>query len=188
MNLWNLLCDWAQLLRLQFRPAHTYRYGLGVFLAVALGIGVVNAANSLPFLGNGIGVFCFSALVAIGRWLLLTRIMTAVFRYFGAGHHPFLGYTLATESMIIPNILLFYFKELSFIFLCWNTWSVYVQAVGFYRIGQLKTLKPLLLGYFFYLLASLAWIVLLLMLFSLAQWIDPNQIQAAIDAAMSAQP
>ena len=188
MNLWDLVRDWAQLLRLQFRPAHTYRYGLGVFIFVALGIGVISAANSLPILGNGAGVFWFAAVVAIGRWLLLTRVMTNTLHRFGSEKIPFLGYTLATESMMIPNILLLYFKELSPILALWNIWTVYVQALGFYRIGQLTSLKPLIIGYLLYFLASLVFIITMLILFSAANWVDPNSIQAAIDEAMRQKP
>lgn len=188
MNLWDLMRDWAQLLRLQYRPAETYRYGLIVLLALVLAIGVVNAANSLPILGNSVGVFWFAAVVAIARCLLLARIMSSTFHYFGAERMPFLGFTLVTEAMIIPNILLFYFKELSFIFMLWNTWAMYVQAVGFYRLSHLNSLKALILAYLFYLLASMVLVMVMLILFAAANWIDINSIQTAIEAAMSHQP
>lgn len=84
-NLFDLFRDALNAVRLRFQPAEQYDYGLPVFVAVMLGVGVTNAIMMRPILGDSMGIFAFGMVFAVLKWLLLTRALTEILHYFGRG-------------------------------------------------------------------------------------------------------
>lgn len=180
MNLWDLWRDAANVLRFRFQAAHEYRYGGAVFLVVALAIGVSNAVALLPMLGQTLAVFMFGIVIGIGRWLILTRAMTSVLHYFGAPKIAFLGYTLATEALILPNILLFYIKELAPILMFWNIWIFWAQLAGFKVLSDGASGRALLCAYIVYFIGMGIFMGVMLALFTLGGWLNPQDLGEAL--------
>ena len=184
MTMLNLFYDAAAALRFRYKPAPLYRYGFGVFAAVALALGVVQAAELAPVLGAAdkdvlIG---FGLVAAVSRWLVLTRVMTAVMHYYGSPRIPFLGYTLATEALTLPRLLAFYLpKDLLPLVLFWNIWAFWAQAAGFIRISGQSGAK-VLAGYLLYLVLWLVLLAVFVQMFVAAGWLDAEQILKAWEA------
>lgn len=173
MNLFDLFRDAFYALTFRYKPALGYLYGLPVFLAVALAIGVTHAVTIMPALGNTIAVFAFGVILGIGRWLLLTRCMTSVLHYFGTPQIPFIGYTLATEALVLPNILLFYYPDLSPFLTFWNIWIFWAQLAGFAQISGQKG-RSLVCAYLTYFATSALFSGLIFALFLGAGWLDTD--------------
>lgn len=122
--------------------------------------------------------------MGIGRWLLLTRAITAVLHYFGAPRIGFLGYTLATEALILPNIVLFYRPEWAHILMFWNVWIFWAQLAGFQRIGGVTQLRVLLCAYLVYWLAMGAYIAIMFALFTSGGWLDAAAVGESLKQHM----
>lgn len=180
MNLVDLVRDALAAMMYRFKPAEQYRYGGAVFLAVALAIGVANAVSLMPVLGQTGAVFALGVVLGIGRWLVLTRAMTSVLHYFGAPKTPFLGYTLATEALVLPNIVLFYAPKWGMALMLWNIWAFWAQWVGFRRISGVGKVRAVVLGYLTYFAGSTLLIFLMLMLFGAAGWLDIQALSAML--------
>lgn len=184
-NLWTLVQDARKVTMLRFEPAEHYRYGLPVFVMVMVAVGCVNLAGITPLLGNSAQTIFFAILMAVTRWLVLTRVAAEILRpNRNAPRIPFLGYTLMTEAMVIPNVLLFYVSELTMVLMFWNAWIFWVQAIGFYHISQQKWTK-ILWVYLIYWVGSVLLLALFLMMLVQAGWFDINEIKANFDQLMN---
>ncbi|MDO4434205.1 MAG: hypothetical protein Q4B82_06465 [Alysiella sp.] len=186
MNLSDLIRDAGQILLFRYRPAESYRYGGAVFLFVALAIAVSHAASMVSIFGQNTAIAAFAAVIGIGRWLILTHSMRAMLHYFGAPHLPFLGYTLATEALILPNLLPLYFPETMSFISMWNIWIFWAQAFGFARMGGNR--RGVILGYLVYWLGSGVFTAMMLLLFSVAGWLEPQSLLDALKAYWTNPP
>ncbi|MDK4688131.1 hypothetical protein [Kingella negevensis] len=155
MNVWDLCVDATQAMRLRYRPfAELYFYGLPVFVVVMLAVGVANAMAYAPILGHSWGAFAFGLVAAVTRWLILTRAVTDVLHYkYGSPKIPFLGYTLATEALVIPTIFMLPFQELAPLVGIWTAWAAWAQLAGFAVVSR-QTIWRVLLAYVVYWLVS----------------------------------
>lgn len=176
INLYQLLRDAADVLRLRFYPIEHYRYGLPVMLAIMLGVGMVHAVMLKPIFGNSHGVMMLGLVFALLKWLLLTRAMTAVLHYFGGPHTPFLAYTLLTEALVLPLLVLPYIPEAAPFFQFWNIWIFWVQLLGFAKIGQ-QPIAKVLMGYVVYFVLTMAFGSIMVALFNLGGWLDLSELQ-----------
>lgn len=184
MNLWDLWRDAANVLRFRFQAATHYRYGIAVFLITALAIAVSHAVSLLPIFGQTTAIFMFGMVIGLGRWLLLTRVMTTVLHYFGAPRIPFLGYTLATEALVLPNIVLFYEPQLAPVLMFWNIWTFWAQLAGFSALSGGASGRALLCAYAAYFVAVAIFSGVIFALFSSAGWLDAQSIGAALKTYM----
>ncbi|XXQ67529.1 hypothetical protein ACKLNO_07815 [Neisseriaceae bacterium B1] len=184
MNLWDLWRDAVNALRFRFQAAHDYRYGGMVFLVVALAIGVSNAVALLPALGQTAAVFMFGIVIGLGRWLILTRAMTSVLHYFGAPKIAFLGYTLATEALVLPNILLFYMPELASLLMFWNVWVFWAQLAGFRELSGGASGRALVCAYMAYFVGTGVFMGVMLALFTLGGWLNPQELGESLKTYM----
>lgn len=183
-NLIDLLRDALNAMRMRYQPAEAYDYGLPVFVAVMLAVGVVNAVMMTPLFGNSTGALAFGVLVSVTRWLVLTRVAAEILRPARSPRIPFLGYTLATEALMLPSILMLYVNELAFPLSLWTTWAFWAQAIGFYHISQQRAMKVLAV-YVLYALGSMILIAVFLAMFVSEGWLDWQIIQQNLEAYMT---
>lgn len=176
MNLLDLFYDAGNALRFRYKPAEAYRYGWGVFAAVMLAVGCVQAADLSVLLGHGNAVLAFGVVVALVRWLVLTRVMTALMHHYGSPRIPFLGYTLMTEALVLPGLLAFYLPpDWMGLVMMWNVWTFWAQAAGFMQISGQSGMK-VLFGYVLYFVVSVLLVGVIFGLFAAAGWLDAEQL------------
>lgn len=183
-NLVDLWRDALNAMRMRFQPAQAYDYGLPVFVAMMLAVGVVNAVMMKPLFGDSVGALAFGVLVSVTRWLVLTRVAAEILRPAGSPRIPFLGYTLATEALMLPSILMVYVQELALPLSLWTTWAFWAQAIGFYHISQQRVAK-ILLVYVVYVLVSMVLIGVFLAMFAAEGWLDWQTIQQNVEAYLA---
>lgn len=183
-NLVDLWRDALNAMRMRFQPAQAYDYGLPVFVAMMLAVGVVNAVMMKPLFGDSVGALAFGVLVSVTRWLVLTRVAAEILRPAGSPRIPFLGYTLATEALMLPSILMVYVQELALPISLWTTWAFWAQAIGFYHISQQRVAK-ILLVYVVYVLVSMVLIGVFLAMFAAEGWLDWQTIQQNVEAYLA---
>lgn len=183
-NLLDLLRDALNAMRLRYSPAELYDYGWSVFIAVMLAVGVVNAVMMMPLFGSSAGALAFGILVSVTRWLVLTRVAAEILRAKRQPRIPFLGYTLATEALTLPSILLVYVNELALPLSLWTTWAFWAQAIGFYHISGQSAGKVFAV-YLLYALGSMVLIAVFLAMFVSEGWLDWQNIQSNVEAYMT---
>ena len=182
--LYQFLKDMWDILRLRFHAPEHYRYTLPAAAAVVLLLGVINAASMSPLFGREPAAIAFAVLLTAVKWLVLARAMRAVASYYGGGAKlPLWGYTLASEALAVPMLLLLYAPQLSALGMFWQVWTFFAQATGFMRIGNISAGK-VLLGYFLYLVGTLAVGTVLLMLFITAGWFDADVLNRQMQEIM----
>lgn len=183
-NLIDLLRDALNIMRMRFQPAEHYDYGLPVFVAVMLAVGVVNALAMSPLFGNSVAAIAFGVLVSITRWLVLTRVAAELLRPAKSPRIPFLGYTLACEALVLPSILAFYFADLALLLSIWGTWAFWAQAIGFYHISQ-QSVGKIIAVYILYVLGSMVLIGVFLAMFVAEGWLDWTNINSNMQNYLS---
>ena len=176
MNISQFFSDAGQVLRLRFREAGEYRYPLPLCLAVLAAVGAVQTPAAVPFFGSGHATLAFIMLLSLLRCVLLARAMSAVLAYFGGTRLPLFGYSVLTEALILPSVLVFYLPQTAPVWLFWSAWIFWVQCIGFYHIGKQGAGK-VLLGYLAYFVATMMVGALLLSLFIMAGWFDLAVLQ-----------
>lgn len=182
--LYQFLKDMWDILRLRFHSPEHYRYTLPVVVAVLLLLGIINAASMSPLFGREPAAIAFAVLLTTVKWLMLARAMRAVIGYYGGGAKlPLWGYTLASETLAVPLMLLLYAPQLGTLGIVWQVWTFFAQATGFMRIGNVSAGK-VLLGYFLYLVGTLAVGTVLLMLFVTAGWFDADVLNQQMKVIM----
>lgn len=175
MNIAALFGDAANIVRLRFDEAGHYRYSPTVTAAAITAIGVSHAAFFSQIAGGGFGVLAFAVILALLRWLLLARAVSAVLQYFGSPPLPLYGYTLAGNLLVLPSLGVFYFAEAGAVLHFWLIWTFWAQAAGFARIGR-QSLFKVLAAYAVYLPAVLLAGNILFGLFAAAGWLNPEHI------------
>lgn len=182
--LYQFLKDMWDILRLRFHAPEHYRYTLPVVAAVLLLLGIINAASMSSLFGREPAAIAFAVLLTTVKWLMLARAMRAVIGYYGGGAKlPLWGYTLASETLAVPLMLLLYAPQLGTLGIVWQVWTFFAQATGFMRIGNISAGK-VLLGYFLYLVGTLAVGTVLLMLFVTAGWFDADVLNQQMKVIM----
>lgn len=189
-NLIDLLRDALNVLRLRYQPAEQYRYGLPVFIIVLIGLGVLNAIMLNPLFQNTsisqTTLFFFALTFSTLKWLVYTRALTEVLHYFGSPRIAFLGYTLATEALALPLLLLPTFPELATVFQLFNIWVFWAQFHGVMYISQQKFSK-VLIAYAVYLISAILLNGVIVALFHMGGWIDVNELAQSMKAMMLEQ-
>lgn len=172
-------------IRLRFHPAPAYHYAPIVYLFVLIAIGINQANMMPPIFGHQLYVLLVGIIVSVVRWFILAYSVSISIAYFSARPRTsFLGYTLATEALVIPNILLFYFKEVSVLLLLWDAWAFCVQLIGFRVISGQNSFRAVLCGYLLYIVCSLVVLGTLLGILHLFGMID---IHALMDSLQQYQ-
>ncbi len=184
-NLDDLVRDAWYIMRLRYR--HTpiqYLYGLPVFLAVILGICVVNAVSLLPLLGNHFGAIAFGMLVGLTRFVVLSRVSRDLLPHAKTDKRlPYIGYVLAGEALTIPNLLVYAFAPLAFPMLLWNIWAFWAQALGFLIQSQQRPSRVIMM-YLVYWVLSTGLIMVFAFLFFSVNWLDITQVQQNLKAIL----
>lgn len=181
--LYQFLKDMWDILRLRFHTPEHYRYTLPAAAAVLLLLGIINAASMSPLFGREPAAVAFAVLLTAVKWLVLARAMRAVAGYYGGAKLPLWGYTLASEALAVPMLLLLYVPQAAMVGMVWQVWTFFAQATGFMRIGNISAGK-VLLGYFLYLVGTLAVGTVLLMLFITAGWLDAEALNQQMKVIM----
>lgn len=171
MNISQFFSDAGQVLRLRFREAGEYHYPLPLCLAVLAAVGAVQTPIFVPMFGSGNATLAFIMLLSLLRCVLLARTMSAVLAYFGGTRLPLFGYSVLTEALILPIVLVFYLPQTAPVWVFWLSWIFWVQCIGFYHIGKQGAGK-VLLGYLAYFVVAMIAGTLLLSLFIMAGWFD----------------
>lgn len=185
--LYQFLKDMLDILRLRYKTPSEYLYSLPVVAAVLLLLGVINAANMSPLFGRHLSAIIFAVLLTVVKWLVLSRAMRAVLHYYnGAQPLPLWGFTLASEALAIPMLALFYVPELAALAMFYHIWTIWVQAIGFMKMGKVTVWK-VALGYILYFIGTLIIGSVLLMLFIQAGWMDAETISRQLQNIMQSQ-
>lgn len=163
-NLWTLVRQASNAVRLRFQPAEQYAYGLPVFIGVMLATGVANTVVWQPLFGDSPAAYAFGTLAAVTRWLVLTRALAEILRRPNEPRIPFLGYTLATEALVIPVLFLLPFPELRPLAGLWTTWTFWAQFAGAAAISGQRPLR-VAGAYLAYWIASFILMLLFLQIF-----------------------
>lgn len=183
MNLLALVRDARDILFLRFAPAEEYRYAPPVLAAALAAIGITQAVSMMPMLGQGGAALAFGVAVGVLKWLVLSRAVHAVFRYFGAAPQSFYGYALAGELLTVPSLAVLYFPEAASVASIWLAWGFAAQTVGFARVGQ-QPLYRVFLAYVVYLLAMVLVGAVLFGVFAGAGWLNPEHIRENLQTIM----
>lgn len=180
-NLVDLVFDAFNAMRMRYQAAEAYDYGWPVFVAIMLAIGIINAVMMSPLFGYSAAALVFGILISTTRWLVLTRVAAEILRPARSPRIPFLGYTLATEALMLPNIIMIYVPALALPILCWTIWAFWAQAIGFYHISQQGAVKVLMV-YVLYHIALVLLGAIFLTMFIVEGWLDWQVIQQNLEA------
>ena len=145
-NLWTLVRQAGNAVRLRFQPAEQYAYGLPVFIGVMLATGVANTVVWQPLFGDSPAAYA------------------EILRRPNEPRIPFLGYTLATEALVIPVLFLLPFPELRPLAGLWTTWTFWAQFAGAAAISGQRPLR-VAGAYLAYWIASFILMLLFLQMF-----------------------
>lgn len=182
--LYSFLTDVWDILRLRYKNPADYFYTPPVIFAVLLLLGVINAANASPLFGTSAAAVVFAVLVTVIKWLVLSRTMSFVLSRNGSPHLPLWGFVLASESLMIPTLLVFYVPQLTPFLLFWQIWTLWVQVVGLMRMGRVK-IWTVFQGYLLYFCGIFIISTIMLSLFMMAGWLDMAELQQNLEAFMT---
>ncbi|MCG7657752.1 hypothetical protein MIS33_09600 [Wielerella bovis] len=185
-NLYDLFNDAIHAVRLQYRPrAEMYAYGLPVFAIVMLAVGVSIATSPayLALFGSSSAAFGFAIVMGITRWLVLTRALTSMVQHASGERIPFLGYTLATEALAIPSLLILPFPDLLPLISLWMVWCFWAQIAGVAVLSRQPILR-ICMAYVIYWLASSLLLGLFMTLFVAEGWLDSAEILKNLETYM----
>lgn len=182
--LYQFFQDMLDILRLRYRHPATYLYTLPVVLAIIVVLGAINAVSMSPLLGNSSAAIFFAILLTLLKWVILSRSMRKVVSYYSQNSLPFAGFTLLSEALMIPMVLLFYVPKLAMLGLFYQLWIFSVQVIGFTKMGQVSAWK-IAIGYILYSVITLIIGTLLLSLFMMAGWFDADVINQQLQNIMS---
>ncbi|STZ75732.1 hypothetical protein [Bergeriella denitrificans] len=179
------LKDMWDILRLRYRNPEEYRYSPAVAAAVVLLLGVINAAGMSALFGNSTAAIVFAVLLTALKWRVLAHMMRAVLRRSGAGDLPLVWFTLLSEALMIPMLLVMYVPQLSPVGLFWQVWTFWVQAIGFMKMGNVSGWK-VMLGYIAYFIGTLLAGTVLLLAFVQFGWLDAELLNQRLESIMGA--
>ncbi|ULJ66606.1 hypothetical protein [Wielerella bovis] len=185
-NLYDLFNDAIHAVRLQYRPrAEMYFYGLPVFAIVMLAVGVSIATSPayLAIFGSSSAALGFAIVMGITRWLVLTRVLTSMVQRASGERIPFLGYTLATEALAIPSLLVLLFPDLLPLISLWMVWCFWAQIAGVAVLSRQPILR-ICMAYVIYWLASSLLLGLFMTLFVAEGWLDSAEILKNLETYM----
>ena len=185
LMLYDFLKDMWDILRLRYKNPADYFYTLPVILAILLLLGMINAADMSTLLGVSTAAAVFGVLVTVIKWLILSRVMRYVLSGNGAPRLPLLGFILASEALMIPELLVFYVPQITPLLMFWKTWVFWVQAVGLMQMGQVKV-WTVFKGYLLYFCCMVLIIGILIQLFTLAGWFDKATLMQNFNALTAA--
>ena len=185
LMLYDFLKDMWDILRLRYKNPADYFYTLPVILAILLLLGMINAADMSTLLGVSTAAVVFGVLVTVIKWLILSRVMRYVLSGNGAPRLPLWGFILASEALMIPELLVFYVPQITPLLMFWKTWVFWVQAVGLMQMGQVKV-WTVFKGYLLYFCCMVLIIGILIQLFTLAGWFDKATLMQNFNALTAA--
>lgn len=185
LMLYDFLKDMWDILRLRYKNPADYFYTLPVILAILLLLGMINAADMSTLLGVSTAAAVFGVLVTVIKWLILSRVMRYVLSGNGAPRLPLWGFILASEALMIPELLVFYVPQITPLLMFWKTWVFWVQAVGLMQMGQVKV-WTVFKGYLLYFCCMVLIIGILIQLFTLAGWFDKATLMQNFNALTAA--
>ena len=174
--LYHFLKNMLDILRLRYKHPAEYTYPLPVILAVLLLLGMINAAAMSALFGKDAAAVVFSILLTAVKWLILSRTMSAVLHYYGAPRLPLQGFTLASEALNIPMLLVLYVPQLSPLGLLWQIWAFWAQAIGYIKMG-----------YIAYFICTLIAGSALLMLFTHLGWMNEEMLRHQLQTILQQQ-
>ena len=183
--LYDFLKDMWDILRLRYKNPADYFYTLPVILAILLLLGMINAADMSTLLGVSTAAAVFGVLVTVIKWLILSRVMRYVLSGNGAPRLPLWGFILASEALMIPELLVFYVPQITPLLMFWKTWVFWVQAVGLMQRGQVKV-WTVFKGYLLYFCCMVLIIGILIQLFTLAGVCDKATLMQNFNALTAA--
>lgn len=179
-----LLSDALQALLFRyFQPEH-YRYSPFAVLGVLLLLGLVNAVAMTPLLGNSTPAILLAILLTLVKWYVLATVMGRWLVRSGEAPLNLWGYTLATEALAIPSLLVFYQPSLALLGMLWQMWTFLAQAIGFIRLGR-ATGGRVMLGYVGYFVGTMLVGSLVVMMFAQTGALDLQEIHAKIQQILT---
>lgn len=184
--LYHFLKNMLNILRLRYKHPAEYTYPLPVILAVLLLLGMINAAAMSALFGKDAAAVVFSILLTAVKWLILSRTMSAVLHYYGAPRLPLQGFTLASEALNIPMLLVLYVPQLSPLGLLWQIWAFWTQAIGYMKMGNVAGWK-VAVGYIAYFICTLIAGSALLMLFTHLGWMNEEMLRHQLQTILQQQ-
>ena len=185
--LYKLLSDALQTLLFRYAPPDHYRYSPFAVFGVLLLLGLVNAAAMSPLLGQGSNAIVLACLLTMVKWVVLTKVMGRWLAGSDKAPLNLWGYTLATEALAIPSLLVFYLPSLALLGMLWQLWTFMAQAIGFIRIGN-TTGARVMLGYVWYLVLTMLVGSVLVMIFAQMGALDLQATHDKIQQILTQPP
>lgn len=184
--LYTFLKDILDIARLRYQTAETYRQHSSPAATAALLalLGLINAAGMSVLFGNSNAAVAFAVLLTGIKWLTLSVAMSISARYFTKQNVSLSAYTLASEMLGAPMLLVFYVPQLAFFGALWQMWAFWAQALGFIKLTGLKG-PQVLIGYVLYFIGSMMLGSAVLLSFALTGLIDVEALNQQLQTMMN---
>ena len=111
--MYRLMSDAANLMRLRLRPAEEYTYPLLDCLGALVMVAAVNTAMLSPVLNGQYGMIAFVLSLNLVKWPVFAGVMTRLMGALGGRRQSLWGYTLLTEVLSLPALLILYVPSLA---------------------------------------------------------------------------
>ena len=132
--MYRLMSDAANLMRLRLRPAEEYTYPLLDCLGALVMVAAVNTAMLSPVLNGQYGMIAFVLSLNLVKWPVFAGVMTRLMGALGGRRQSLWGYTLLTEVLSLPALLLLYVPSLALLLQVWMAWAFAVGVMGYARL------------------------------------------------------
>ena len=134
LAMYRLMSDAANLMRLRLRPAEEYTYPLLDCLGALVMVAAVNTAMLSPVLNGQYGMIAFVLSLNLVKWPVFAGVMTRLMGALGGRRQSLWGYTLLTEVLSLPALLLLYVPSLALLLQVWMAWAFAVGVMGYARL------------------------------------------------------
>ena len=128
--MYRLMSDAANLMRLRLRPAEEYTYPLLDCLGALVMVAAVNTAMLSPVLNGQYGMIAFVLSLNLVKWPVFAGVMTRLMGALGGRRQSLWGYTLLTEVLSLPALLILYVPSLALLLQVWMAWAFAVGVMG----------------------------------------------------------
>ncbi|WP_156496316.1 hypothetical protein [Eikenella sp. NML03-A-027] len=174
--MYRLMSDAANLMRLRLRPAEEYAYSLPDCLGALVMVAAVNTAMLSPVLTGQYGMIVFVFCLNLVKWPVFAGVMTRLMGALGGRRQSLWGYTLLTEVLSLPALLILYVPSLALLLQVWMAWAFAVGVMGYARLCGVR-LWQVLLGYFAGFCTLLVTAMVVMVLFASAGIINQTQLE-----------
>ncbi|AZR59048.1 hypothetical protein [Eikenella corrodens] len=134
LAMYRLMSDAANLMRLRLRPAEEYTYPLPDCLGALVMVAAVNTAMFSPVLNGQYGMIAFVLCLNLVKWPVFAGVMTRLMGALGGRWQSLWGYTLLTEVLSLPALLILYVPSLALLLQVWMAWTFAVGVMGYARL------------------------------------------------------